>query len=257
MSMDLLKFTQSFVSSILFIAAISLFSGTVDAQALSIPDTVTWYDSARQRRVPIAMYKPESKKKHKKIPLVIFSHGYGENQGGDYLIYSYLNENLAQNGYFVASVQHELPTDDLLPVQGIPQIVRRPFWDRGVENIQFVINELIRRDYKLDFEHITLIGHSNGGDMTALFAQKYPGRVYRIITLDNRRMALPLQTHVFSIRSSDQPADEGVLPSPENLSKFKITVVKLSSTKHNEMDDDANAMQRKEINSYLINFMKR
>jgi hypothetical protein len=43
--------------------------------------------------------------------------------------------------------------------------------------------------------------------MTGLFPQIYPDSVYRIITLDNRRMPLPLQTYVFSLRFRDQPAD--------------------------------------------------
>jgi predicted peptidase len=255
--MNLLKLLQSVVFSNLFIAALCFISNAVSAQALSAPDTVTWFDSVRQRRIPIAFYKPKVKKSHKKYPLIIFSHGYGQNVGGDYLIYSYLNGNLARNGYFVASIQHELPTDDLIPMEGIPRIVRRPFWERGVENIRFVIDELTRRGYDLDFRHITLVGHSNGGDMTALFPEKYPGKVYRIITLDNRRMALPLKEHVFSLRSSDQPADEGVLPSSQSLLKYKMTVIKLSSTKHNEMDDDAKKEQRKEINTYLNEFLKR
>jgi predicted dienelactone hydrolase len=76
--------------------------------------------------------------------LSLFSHGYGQNKGGDYLAYSYLSEVLASKGFFVVSIQHELATDSLLPLTGNPQIVRRPFWERGAENILFVINELKR-----------------------------------------------------------------------------------------------------------------
>jgi len=44
---------------------------------------------------------------------------------------------------------------------------------------------------------------------------KYPGVVDKIITLDNSRMPLPGTKHpkVFSLRSSDRPADEGVMPT--------------------------------------------
>jgi predicted esterase len=217
-------------------------------------DSIKLFDRSRDRLVPVALYHPNTSFKKK---IVIFSHGYGENNGGDYLIYSYLTENLASKGFFVASIQHELPTDELLPLTGIPQIVRRPCWERGADNILFVIQELKKSNPELDFKTITLIGHSNGGDMTALFPQKYPGLVARIITLDNRRMALPRTTNpkVYSLRSSDLAADEGVLPTTEEQRRNKMKIVKLTNTKHGEMDNDANAEQRQEINGLIMKFI--
>lgn len=219
-------------------------------------DTLRLYDQSRQRTIPIAIYKPETSKKTKKQQLVIFSHGYGQNKSGSYLAYSYLTAFLASKGFFVVSIQHELPTDSLIP-DGNPQIVRRPFWDRGADNILFVINTLKKTNPDLDYDHITLIGHSNGGDMTALFPQKYPHVVNRIITLDNRRMALPRskQPRVCSLRSSDQPADAGVLPAEEEIKKLDMKIVKLPNTIHNDMDDKANDGQRKEIQNYILDFI--
>ncbi|MBK8627867.1 MAG: alpha/beta hydrolase [Saprospiraceae bacterium] len=219
-------------------------------------DTLKLYDQSRQREIPIAIYKPTSKVSGKQ-KLVIFSHGYGQNKGGDYLAYSYLTEFLATKGFFVVSIQHELATDSLLPLTGNLQIVRRPFWERGADNILYVINELKRTNPDLDFKHITLVGHSNGGDMTALFPQKYPNIVEKIITLDNRRMALPKSKRVtvYSLRSSDQPADEGVLPTKKETKKYKMKIVKLANTTHNEMDDNANDEQRKEIQEYFLTFI--
>jgi predicted esterase len=215
------------------------------------------YDQSRQRVIPIAIYKPETDKKVKNQKVVIFSHGYGQNKGGDYLAYTYLTAFLASKGFFVASIQHELPSDDLLPLTGIPQIVRRPFWERGADNILFVINELKKTNPELDFKHLTIIGHSNGADMTALFPQKYPNIAYKIITLDNRRMALPKtkDVKVYSLRSSDQPADEGVLPTSAEQKQFGIKIIKLPTTTHNEMDDHANDEQRQEIRNYLLTFL--
>lgn len=219
-------------------------------------DTLKLYDQSRQREIPIAIYKPTSKVSGK-LKLVIFSHGYGQNKGGDYLAYSYLTEFLAAKGFFVVSIQHELVTDSLLPLTGNPQIVRRPFWERGADNILYVINELKKTNPDLDFKHITLVGHSNGGDMTALFPQKYPNIVEKIVTLDNRRMALPKskKVKVYSLRSSDQPADEGVLPTDKETKKYKMKIVKLANTTHNEMDDNANDEQRKEIQEYIITYL--
>lgn len=218
-------------------------------------DTSNLFDKSRNRVIPIAIYTPKYKVNKQ---VVIMSHGYGQNKGGDYLAYSYLTENLADKGYFVVSIQHELPTDSLIPTSGIPQIVRRPFWDRGADNILFVIQSLKQLYPELDFKRITLIGHSNGGDMTALFPQKYPNIASKIITLDNRRMALPrtIIPKVYSLRSSDQPADQEVLPTNEEQKKFNLKIVKLPNTIHNNMDNNANDAQRKEINDYVILFLK-
>lgn len=218
-------------------------------------DTLTLFDKSRNREIPVAFYMPEIDSPK----IVIFSHGYGQNKGGDYLAYSYLTEFLATKGYFVASIQHELSTDSLIPDTGIPQIVRRPFWERGADNILFVINELKTSNPELDLKHITLIGHSNGGDMTALFPQKYPGIAEKIITLDNRRMALPRTSYpqIYSLRSGDQTADKDVLPSEEEQKKYGITVIKLLHTNHNDMDNKATEQQRKEIMDYILQFLER
>ncbi|HJV79183.1 MAG TPA: hypothetical protein VJ602_12430 [Paludibacter sp.] len=220
-------------------------------------DTLKLYDQSRQREIPIAIYRPKADRKIRNQKVVIFSHGYGQNKGGDYLAYSYLTAFLATKGFFVISIQHELATDSLLPLTGNPQIVRRPFWERGADNIFFVINELKRTNPKLNYNHITLIGHSNGGDMTAIFPQKYPNIVDKIITLDNRRMALQRTKNpkIYSLRSSDQPADEGVLPTVEEAKRYGIKIIKLTNTTHNEMDDQANEDQRKEIQNFILTFL--
>jgi predicted esterase len=247
-----------FCTALLSCSALSKFSRKENTTFSVNLDTLKLFDVARNREIPIAIFKPISSKLLKPQKLVVFSHGYGQNKGGDYLEYSYLTNYLASKGYFVVSIQHELATDSLLPLTGIPQIVRLPFWERGAENILFVINELKKSHSDLDFENITLIGHSNGGDMTALFPKKYPNVVNKIITLDNRRMALPLSKDVkiYSLRSSDQPADDGVLPSAEEQKKCRMTILKLPNTIHNNMDDNANEIQRTEIRNYILSFLK-
>jgi predicted esterase len=220
-------------------------------------DSVNLFDQSRNRVIPVALYFPQTNKEDVKRKVVILSHGYGANKGGDNFAYSYLNENLASHGYFVASIQHELPTDSLLPATGIPQIVRRTNWERGVVNILFVLNELKRTHPELDYKHLILIGHSNGGDMSMLFGSKYPNLVDKIISLDNRRVAFPRTRHprIYSLRSSDQPADEGVIPTPEEQTKYGMGIIKLSHTIHNDMDNSATEEQRKEINNYILGFL--
>lgn len=218
-------------------------------------DTNRLFDQSRQREIPIALYQPITNDTHQKI--VVFSHGYGHNYQKNYLIYSYLTDYLASKGYFVVSIQHELPTDSILPFTGTPQVVRLPFWERGVENILFVINSLKISHPELDFEHIALIGHSNGGDMTALFPQKYPNIVESIITLDHLRVTLPKTNglHVLSLRSSDKKADEGVLLSEEEQKQFEITIIKLSKIKHNDMNDFGKRKSKKRIQQLVLEFL--
>ena len=220
-------------------------------------DTLRLYDEAREREIPIAVYQPVTKLPNEKI--VIFSHGYGHNYQKNYLIYSYLTDELASKGYFVVSIQHELPTDSILPFTGIPQVVRLPFWERGVENILFVINSLKKTNPDLNFEHITLIGHSNGGDMTALFPQKYPNVVENIITLDHLRVTLPKTTDlkIFSLRSCDKEPDEGVLLDKEEQMKYDIKIVKLSKIKHNDMNDFGKRKSKTKIQNYVLEFLNQ
>jgi predicted peptidase len=219
-------------------------------------DNIEMFDKSRNRKIPLALYYPKTDKKINNQQVVIFSHGYGENKGGDNMIYSHLTENLASKGYFVVSIQHELPTDDLLAMEGNLKITRRPNWDRGVENILYVLNELKKSNPELDFKHLTLIGHSNGGDMTALFATKYPKLVYKAITMDNRRMPLPRvsEPKIYTLRSSNYLADEGVLPTEQEQKKYGIKV-QLTPVTHSDMDNDATTEQRKILNTYIEEYI--
>ena len=221
-------------------------------------DTVTLFDSVRQRRIPLAFYTSKTKEGNDKKEVVIFSHGYGGNKGGDYLAYSYLTQYLAANGYFVVSIQHELPSDEPIAMTGNFQETRRPNWERGVQNILFVINTLKKTKPDLDFQHLTLIGHSNGGDMSMLFVHTYPTLLDKIISLDNRRAPFPRlkKPKIYSLRSSDQVADKGVLLDKIEQDIYGVKIIKLDSIKHNDMDDSGTAAQHLEINKYILNFLR-
>ena len=93
--------------------------------------------------------------------------------------------------------------------------------------------------------------------MSMLFGSKYPALVDKVISLDNRRVPLPRTNHpgIYSLRSADQPADEGVLPTPEEQKKYGMEIIKLNHTMHNDMDNDATEEQRNEINKYIFGFL--
>lgn len=216
-----------------------------------------FYDSSRNRKIPVEIYKPKIDQIIFNQKVVVFSHGYGFNRGDSYLGYSYIGEFLASKGYFVVSIQHEQKGDDSLAMKGNLQELRKPNWLKGVQNIKFVLKQ-IHKDYtNLNTSQIILIGHSNGGDMSMLFTQMYPELVHKVISLDNRRVALPRIDYpcVYSIRSSDQSPDEGVLPTFEEQCLYNITVIKLSNTIHNDMANNATKNQRLEILNYLNSFL--
>ncbi|MDR4892338.1 MULTISPECIES: alpha/beta hydrolase [unclassified Chryseobacterium] len=245
-----MKYSFSILFAIpLFITSCTLQKKNTQSHDYEVKvDTLTFLDQSRNRKIPVAFYYPETDKKILNPQVIIFNHGYGLNKGGDYLVYSYLTEKLASKGYFTVSIQHELATDSLLPTEGNLQMVRRPFWQNGSDNILFVLNELKKTKPELDYKHLTLIGHSNGGDMAALFGNQHPNLVYKLITMDNRRMFLPRTSvpKIYSLRSNDYPADEGVLPNETEQKKYSITV-QPTLINHGHMDNKGSDEEKKNL----------
>lgn len=212
-------------------------------------ETIMLDDTARGRIVPIAIYKnfEDTILSHK--PIVIFNHGYGKNSGESYLKYSFLNEHLASKGYYVISIQHEVKTDDKLPMSGNIKELRLPFWDRGIENIQFTIDAVSKMFPDLDFSKITLIGHSNGGDIAAHFTALHPDSVKNLITLDNLRKEIPLvkEVNILTLRANDTEADHGVIPSKNAVANFHFRSKYMENVAHSDMTDRGTSDQKAEI----------
>lgn len=215
-------------------------------------DTLTLVDSVRHRKIPIAIYRVEDLDRQGG-QVVIISHGYNENLPGTYLRFSSLAEHLAAHGYTVVSIQHELPTDEVLAMKGDLRKERLPNWERGVANISFVINALQQEHPLLDLERVSLIGHSNGGDISMLFAERYPDRVNTVISLDNRRMPLPrvARPRIASLRAEDVEADPGVLPTPEERERWGIRVIDMPGFKHVDFNDRGTSEQRRRLNEQV------
>lgn len=142
---------------VLLLSTFSCFSQTEFATCL--------FDGARNRVIPIAVYQPH--KVNSKTKVVIFNHGYDGNKNSkSNQTYAYLTRFLSQKGFYVISIQHELPNDPLLAMEGDFMQTRMPNWERGVANIYFTIQEFKKLKPQLDWDKLILIGHSNGGDMT-------------------------------------------------------------------------------------------
>ena len=217
-------------------------------------------DSIRDRLIPIIIYQPKTSEINSSQKLVIISHGYGYNSGKSFLGYSFIADYLASKGYFVVSLQHELSTDDSLAMVGENlKELRMPNWERGIKNIQYTIQSLASEFDYIDTSDITLIGHSNGGDMSILFAAEYPNEIKRVISLDNLRMPIPASTEpkILSIRSSNLKADEGVIPTEQEQLENDIKIVQLKNTLHNDMCNSGTPEQKAEILYIIGEFMNK
>ena len=229
----------------------------VERSAIKI-ERLDLFDAARRREVPVVLYSSasavgSSAAKKSKPKLAIISHGYG----GKHTDYSFIAADLVAHGYLVASIQHQLPSDAPLPMTGNIYEARKPSWASGVRNILFVLKELKKSKPHLDFDDLLLVGASHGGDTSMLFAHEHPKLVSKVISLDNRRMPLPRTNtpQILSLRSSDQPADAGVLPTQAEQERFGMKIIKLNDTIHNDMWDGATAQQKQQINRIISGFL--
>ena len=219
-------------------------------------DSLRLLDTVRNRIVPVTLYFAAGGATGKPQKIALLNHGYG----GKNTDYSFVARTLVDAGYYVASIQHELPTDAPMPTTGNLYTVRKPYWERGVQNMRFVLRELQRRQPApvLVYSKLLLVGHSNGGDMVMLYAQEYPQQVDKLISLDNRRVAFPRSRRpkVLSLRSSDQVADAGVLPTRAEQKRWGTKIIQLPATKHDAMWDGATPAQQQEMQAYIAAFLR-
>jgi hypothetical protein len=172
--------------------------------------------------------------------------------------YGFVAGILVAEGYLVLSLQHDLPGDAPLGQSGNVYRSRRPVWERGAANIRFVLSEIERRYPRIYSRHILLIGHSNGGDISTLFAALYPTDIAMVITLDHRRMPIPRSANprFLSIRADEFMADPGVLPTVEERKRFGIQVESLKNTRHADLCDDGRDEMRQVISRLILKFLR-
>jgi dienelactone hydrolase len=219
------------------------------AQTVVQTSSTELFDTIRNRHIPIIITN-SSEKKGFNLPLVVINHGYGIKNTD----YSFIAKRLAGLGYFVVSIQHDLPSDEPLARTGNIYELRKPVWERGIENINFVISSLEETRY---FSKLILIGHSNGGDIAMLFATLYPNKVSKVISLDNLRMPIPRlkSPGILSIRATDTQADEGVMPSLNEQIKDNIKIVALKNGKHSDLCDQGTDDLKQEILTIIEDFL--
>lgn len=215
-------------------------------------------DETRDREIPYVLYRPEKMDSSQPIQLVVFSHGYGKNYSKNYLGYTYITKFLAKKGFWVLSVQHELPSDPPLAFGDNIYEKRLPVWQQGMHSIRKTIDHFKTNYPNLKIESVDLVGHSNGGDMSVLSAIHFPNEFRKIVTLDNLRCPFPMQSspRIMSLRSSDKTADDGVIPHSRICDSLGIEIIRLKKVKHNDMTDYASQTQKKQIIAPIYRFLK-
>ncbi|UFX47430.1 alpha/beta hydrolase [Bradyrhizobium sp. 41S5] len=171
------------------------------------------------------------------LPVAILSHGNTVRNTE----YSFLTNVFASRGYLVVSIQHDLDTDaPMVTKVGEEYVGRRMQYNRGVFNIMYAIDELKKLYPNANYRALTLIGHSNGGDISMFFARQHPDLVKKVVTLDNLRVPFITDSKIkiLSFRSRDPvfKADPGVVPDDETCARLGIKVVR-TEFQHNDLSD--------------------
>jgi pimeloyl-ACP methyl ester carboxylesterase len=224
-------------------------------------ESFTFYDPDRDNRpVPVNIAIRRDKQMQAdagmiKLPVVVFSHGNTVKSTE----YSFINNVFAAHGYMVLSIQHDLPTDTpMVTKPGEPYVGRLPQIQRGVANIRFAVAQMHEVQPNADYDHLTVVGHSMGGDITMYFAKQYPDEIKKVVTLDNLRV--PFMTDgkfkILSFRSKDPQfkTDPGVIPSGQLREKAGITVVN-TPFRHDDMRDTGSKEAKASIEAMLDKFL--
>jgi hypothetical protein len=241
-------------------ALVTLAYFTASKWAIS-HQSITFYDAERDNRpvaVDIAVRRDKEMQAEAgmlKLPVAVLNHGNTVK----YTEYSFLANVMAARGYLVISIQHDLPTDaPMVTKEGELYVGRLTQIERGVANIKFAVAQMQKVEPNADYDHLTVVGHSMGGDITMYFAKQYPDRVRKVVTLDNLRV--PFVTSgkfkILSFRSHDPvfKADPGVVPSSDECAKDGITVVN-TNFQHNDMRDTGSEEAKSSIQSMLDKFL--
>ena len=224
-------------------------------------ETLTFNDPARGNR-PVAVDVAVRRDKEMQanagmitLPVAILNHGNTVK----FTEYSFLANVFAARGYLAVSIQHDLPTDaPMVTKVGELYVGRLPQYQRGIANIRFAVEEMRKVEPNADYDHLTMVGHSNGGDISMYFAKMYPDQIKKVVTLDNLRV--PFMTDgrfkILSFRSKDPrfKTDPGVVPPEGVRQKSGITVVQ-TGYQHTDMSDRGPDEVKSRIQGMLDKFL--
>jgi hypothetical protein len=225
-------------------------------------ETVMFNDASRGNRpveVDIAVRRDKEMQANAgmiELPVAILNHANTVKNTE----YSFLANAFAARGYLAISPQHDLPTDPpMVTKAGELYVGRLAQIQRGADNIHFAMGEMKKLQPHADYTHLTMVGHSMGGDISMYFAKQYPDEIKKVVTLDNLRV--PFITDgkfkILSFRSKDTQfkPDPGVVPDAELCEKAGITVVD-TGFQHNDMRDTGPDEAKSSIEGMLNKFIE-
>jgi hypothetical protein len=223
-------------------------------------ETLDLFDTVRSRPVAVDIavrrdFEVRANAGYLKLAVAIISNGNTVKNTE----YSFLANVLAARGYLVASIQQDLPTDPPLVTKiGMPYVGREAVYERGEANILFVREQLKKLQPNADYDHLTMVGHSNGGDTSMFFTKEHPELVSKVITLDNLRVPFVLsdKLKILSFRSKDPnfQTDPGVLPTPQQAKQDGIDIVN-TQFQHTWMSDRGPDSAKEKIQATLDHFL--
>ncbi|WP_407179113.1 alpha/beta hydrolase [Bradyrhizobium sp. STM 3562] len=223
-------------------------------------ETLNLFDPTRQRPVSVDLavrrdYEMKADNGLWKLPVAVISNGNTVKNTE----YSFLANVFAARGYLVASIQQDLPSDPpLMTKVGLPYVGRRGVYLRCEANILFVLGELQKLQPNADYGHLTLVGHSNGGDVSMYVAKQHPELVSKVITLDNLRVPFVLSNRlkILSFRSKDPhfKTDPGVLPTRAQAEADKIDIINTGAL-HTDLSDRGPDSVKGKIQASLDKFL--
>ncbi len=223
--------------------------------------TLNLYDTARQRPVSVDLavrrdYEVKANEGLWRLPIAIISNGNTVKNTE----YSFLADVLAARGYLVASIQQDLPTDPpLMTHAGMRYVGRQGIYMRCEANIMFVLGELQKLEPHAEYDHLTLVGHSNGGDVSMYVAHQHPELVSKVITLDNLRVPFVVsdKMKILSFRSKDPnfKTDPGVLPTPSQAKTDGIDIINTGAL-HTQLSDRGPDSVKEKIQATLDKFLR-
>jgi hypothetical protein len=250
----------SIAAAVLAVIAACAFADVVWQRPIR-HETITFYDANRGNR-PVAVEIVVRRDKEIqanaaliKLPVAVLNHGNTVK----FTQYSFLANVFAARGFMAISIQHDLSTDPPMVTKvGELYVGRQPQYLRGVANIKFAVEEMKKVQPNADYDHLTVVGHSAGADISMYFARLHPNQVRRVVALDNLRVPFITDGRfkILSFRSKDPvfKTDPGVIPSDGVCEKAGITVVH-TGFQHNDMRDDGAEEAKASIAGRLDNFL--
>ncbi|MBL8521034.1 MAG: alpha/beta fold hydrolase [Betaproteobacteria bacterium] len=180
-------------------AYIAQNSREASAALAPVPDAFTtqtaeWQDPARNRMVPVRIYRPAASEGA--LPLVVFSHGMGGSREG----YRYLGRHFASNGFIAVHIQHVGSDRQVWTGNPLGLLSRlsgaaneSEALDR-VADVRFVLDQLLARTEgnewapRIDAQRILMAGHSYGANTAMLVSGARVEKEGRALALADPRI---------------------------------------------------------------------